>query len=721
MSEQAKRSIIELRNELKQLKVELSIATDPADIQRLAQAAGAVKDEMTDLNEQINVFAAGSPFELAGKQLGEVKGALANLDFQKAADRAKSLATTVQGISFSTATKGLKDLGTTFMNVGKSLLTNPLFLIAAVIAAISFAIIKVLKDMGVFERVLDSVKAALEFAMFPLKLLIQGLEDLAMWFGIAGDAASDYAKISVESVDTAQNELNKANNKAIKELERQIKVRRARGEDTVDLEREVLQERIKIAKNDQDITEGAIARLEYAKEQGKTINEEDLQNLRKRFEEEQSAFIDAIADRDAFDSIAEANAKDRSKKEGERAEQDRLRKEQQRKQEAAALDAAEKQKLAAIQRFFDEERSLRRKLEDLQTNLIEDDLERRLKQSEIAEARQIEDLQRQNDIRIKALRDAGVDEETIKQKQLELDQDFQNVKTQIEKNGIAEREKLSDDYRKNELNRLLGYFDRVEEARQTDKQKAFNTYTDAMADLEEALSKELITQERYNELKLLAEKEFQDKISQLQDEAIKQQEDKDKARIDGIIKNIQDGIAVAQSGLNSLAAFSDALFAMEEQKYAGNAEEMERINKEKFEANKAFAIGQAIIQTASGVLQALFGSGVPFPYSIPLGVLAGAAGAVQIAAIASQKYRSSASGGGSTPKPSGPMAPNFNLVQPGGVMGPPAPPTPPTDETGGMAGKPMGGQDFVVKAYVTESDITSSQKKINKYEQLSQL
>jgi chromosome segregation ATPase len=147
------KSIVELRNQLKGLRNDLAAATDPEQVQELAAAAGQVKDKMKDINEQVQIFSSGSKFEQAGIALGQVKDNLMNLDFEGAAEKARSLTTIVRSISFAEATKGLKDLGTTFMSLGKALITNPLFLIPA-------AIIAILGAMGLLGPIIDGLKAA---------------------------------------------------------------------------------------------------------------------------------------------------------------------------------------------------------------------------------------------------------------------------------------------------------------------------------------------------------------------------------------------------------------------------------------------------------------------------------------------------------------------------------------------------------------------------------
>jgi len=60
------------------------------------------------------------------------------------------------------------------------------------------------------------------------------------------------------------------------------------------------------------------------------------------------------------------------------------------------------------------------------------------------------------------------------------------------------------------------------------------------------------------------------------------------------------------------------------------------IKRQQFERNKKLQIVNGIINTAASVLQTL--GSVPYPANIPLAILAGVAGAIQVATIANQKF-----------------------------------------------------------------------------------
>lgn len=145
-------SIKELKQQLLEARNQLSgLEAGSEGFQNVARRAGELKDQMTDINEQVAIFAGGSKFEQAGTALGQVKDALFNLDFQGASDKAKALTTIISSISFKEATAGLGQLGSTFLSLGKALLTNPLFLIPA-------AIVGIITSLGLLGPIIEGVK-----------------------------------------------------------------------------------------------------------------------------------------------------------------------------------------------------------------------------------------------------------------------------------------------------------------------------------------------------------------------------------------------------------------------------------------------------------------------------------------------------------------------------------------------------------------------------------
>jgi len=124
-----------LKAQLKDLQAQLA-ATEPdsAKYRELAAAAGELKDKIQDAAQAVGTQAGGA-FERVGGSLGLVTSRIANLDFQGAAEGAKQLAVNIGQVKPGDIANGIKSIGSAFASVGKALLTNPIFLIGAAIAA----------------------------------------------------------------------------------------------------------------------------------------------------------------------------------------------------------------------------------------------------------------------------------------------------------------------------------------------------------------------------------------------------------------------------------------------------------------------------------------------------------------------------------------------------------------------------------------------------------
>lgn len=165
----------ELKAELKATKNAMLEATDPKQMQELAQKAGELKDKIKDVNEQADIFATGSKYEAVTNAFGAIQGDLQNLDFEGASEKAKIFAAAAKQITFGDAVKSVKDLGTAFATLGKALLTNPLFLIAAVVAGVIYAIVSLMQKFGILQKIMDVIGQAFDG-------LIYYLQEIVLWF-----------------------------------------------------------------------------------------------------------------------------------------------------------------------------------------------------------------------------------------------------------------------------------------------------------------------------------------------------------------------------------------------------------------------------------------------------------------------------------------------------------------------------------------------------------
>jgi hypothetical protein len=124
-----------LKAQLRELQAQLA-NTDPQTkkYQELSAAAGELKEKISDAAQAVGTQAGGA-FERVSGSLGLVTSRIASLDFEGAAEGAKLLAQNITDIKPGDIAKGIQGIGSAFVSVGRALLTNPIFLIGAAIAA----------------------------------------------------------------------------------------------------------------------------------------------------------------------------------------------------------------------------------------------------------------------------------------------------------------------------------------------------------------------------------------------------------------------------------------------------------------------------------------------------------------------------------------------------------------------------------------------------------
>lgn len=194
-----------IKAELRELKGAIANATDPADIARLAERAGELKDQLADANEAVNTFATGSKFEQVGNSLGGIKDSLMSLDFEEASQKAKVFATSLGNIkpgdlskAFGGLTSTIGTIGKAFMSLGTTLMANPIFLIAAVIAAIIAITVVLMQKLGYLDKVVEGVGIAFD-------AVIEIIKEFGESLGIAAAESEEFKRMQ-----EANAEANKA-------------------------------------------------------------------------------------------------------------------------------------------------------------------------------------------------------------------------------------------------------------------------------------------------------------------------------------------------------------------------------------------------------------------------------------------------------------------------------------------------------------------------------
>lgn len=624
----------EIRKELKQIKSDIINATDPKEMEALAQRAGELTDRLRDANEQVNIFAGGSGFERLSNNLGDIGSKLASLDFDGASQSAKLLTTNIKSLDpkeIGTQIKGLAgtvgSLGKAFFQMGLQILMNPIFLLATVIVGIVAAVGIFLNKLGLIKPLFDAIGKAVGW-------VIQQFRDLTDWLGLTDNAGEDYAKNEIKRLDKLKQKNKEYSDAKVNGYDNEIKLLKASGKDTEDVERAKQKEILRTAQFQFDrLNEQINNRRVLSK-----MTAEELTELRQAYKDAKQTLVNAKVDLKAFEL----------EQEKERQDADKKHREERLKAQKETRKALKEQR----QKQIEEERKIE---QERLTNL------RNIENEWLNEIEQI-----QQDNYNAGLTQTELDIQAVNDKYFRL---------QELAKGNAEQEAIVEEARKNALNEIA------------------------------------LNQIALDEQNKEAQKKQDEELTAKQKEETQKRIDQAKAERDAKIQTVQEVV-------NGISALGN-MFIKDQKKL------------EKF--NKATALVQIGIDTAKAISSLVAASN-----GNPLNLLtAGAAGAAQFAsglasilanmAKAKQLLSSPGSeapslgggGGGTTTStasasstPAQPQAttsaiPQVNLF--GGA------------NQFNTAQNQGNAQGMVIRAVVSETEITAKQGQINKFEQLSTL
>jgi len=657
-----------LKQELREavlLAQQLSGTPGPQLDAAIAQAA-LLRDQMNDVNEQIGVMTAGSKFEALSNSLGDVGSKIMSLDFEGARESAQRLVAMSKAINFKEAIGAVKDLGKTFLQLGKALLTNPLFIIAALIAVVVIAVIKLMDKIGLLKVIANALGKVFDWLMQPINDLIQGLKDLTDWFGWTNNAAEDMAEANAEAAEKSAAAFEEKSKSIVSGLDHQIKMMELEGKTT----REVELKKVYYI-NETSKARAKADRLKYqsAKLSG-DLDEEELEELRKKMLDSRLAYTESgyaiketkakfrAEDKKATEKAAEEDLKkqddankknaDASKKAGEQAAK---RKEDERKAQIAAdmmiqdltielmatgtakEEAALKLKFERLRKTnmdnalitAEQRNSIDKFYADQyakETQVITDNVNKEKVVKEEAFLAQLATLNKNaNDTRLQQLDSEYQAELAGFTKQLNDKQITQEQYDKLE--AVA---KANNEAAKTALNAEYAMRDR-----------------EALASMmEEGFAKklELIAIEREQELAALdlTEQEKKAIIEKYRLEEEAAEEEAAKKKKDRAIKTATATLDATKSGLQGIADLVGA--------FAGKSEAAQ---KRAFETQKKLNIAMAVIDTIKGAQSAFTGmtTAIPGPVGLALGAVAAAGvvatGVANVKKISATKF----DGGGS--------------------------------------------------------------------------
>ena len=668
---------------VKNLKTQLREATEEA--QRLASAevvdtealeaavkkTAELKDVMADVNEQVAVFASGSKYEQVSNSLGQVGSAISSLDFGKAQDRAQALATAAKAITFGDAIQSVKQLGSTFLTIGKALLTNPLFLLAAIIIGVVAAIYKILDSLGILKTIFEAVGKAIDWVIG----LFKSLTD---WLGITDNAGKDAANSLAESFEASADRQRKAQESIVAGIDHRIRMAKLEGKDVTELER---RKRAEIEKTAKLEAMASIARLQAAEKSG-DLSEEEIAELKEKVRQTKLAYQQTLADTKYFEAQIRKAKKDEADKAAE--DEKKANEKAQSDAEKAAKEAAARRKAYADARF-----QAARTTRDLELEMMAEGVEKEVALSNERYARLIEDtkkneklLQSEKDIIIaqyeslRLQKEKELIEKTNAEKreaELKAQQDYSNLllslnentfiqqKAQIEQNAADRLDLLKKQLEEGLITKEQ--FDAAEVAMEADKQRQLDALKgggDGMSVVERAQAEAealLLIEQQKLEAGIINEQEYAERRKEIERDLQNTIQELDAQTAQAKRDSAQDYLAIAAGGINAISSLMQTSMDNEIKAAEGNEAKQEQLRKKAFEQQKKMQIASAFINMAQGIISGL---GAPFPMNIAMPILAGVTGLANIAKIKSTTYQG---GGGAASSASTPSMPNVSSPQ----------------------------------------------------------
>ena len=686
-----------IKAELRELKGELANATDPKQMQELAMKAGELSDQIKDANEQIAVFATGSKFEAVSNSFSALKGDLMNMDFEGAAEKALTFKKALGSIDPSTIGNGIKGLVSTvgtlskaFIQFGIALLANPIFLLVAAIVAIVAIIGVIMNKLGILKPVLNAIGKAFEFIGAVVDMVIQGFKDLTDWLGLTNNAAEDAADKQAAAAEKTAAAYEEKSKSVVGGYDREIELAKLDGKNTVELEKQKQYWIIKTAE----------ARLKAIKEKiiaGKLsgdLDEEEIKELRKAYNEQVEVVKDSKHQVEVIDKT-EANRKkeDREKE----AEEQAKTTENNRKKAADSYKA----RIEAEKKYQAERLAARRQIEDLEASLLEEGVQKELEINKLKFKRLIEDTQ----ARVTKTKE----EEDEKARLLNLYYvEYSKTQDEINQKELARINQFEIDAKKLKEDAETAWLQTVEDIAEqnyvnslSEKDRELLAVNDKYFALQEAAKGNaeqlaIIEAAKATEVGAINDKAAKDEIARLQAvadaKAAIQKEDLDRVTAGiGVLKSIfeknkgvQKAALIAENAIGvakviiSTAAANAAALATPQAIATSGAAALPVIARNKISAG--ISIASIVASTAKG-LSALGGGGTVS------GTAPGGGG-----------------GGGTSTQQATPQVNLFGANNNANTFG-----------ANGQQSNQSG--EMVVKAVVVESDVTSMQKKMNKVQE----
>lgn len=259
-----------LRAQMRQLREELArLPEGTAEFNKVQRELGALTDKVGDLGKSVNTL-AGDPLERLNNSFGMIGSSILSLDFGAAQTGLQGVSSAIKDFKFGDLTTAAKSFGSTMLDLGKSLLTNPIFLIAGIIAAVVMNFDKLVEAGGFVGEMFGFIKRTIDS-------VIGGLVDFMDWIGLTDSKASERAENQKKLDKENEDRRKKQEEQALKDAEALHKEKERLAKEAAEKEAQRIQ---KIKDDQKSLTEFLKAEQEKRYQETLSNDEREIRQLR---------------------------------------------------------------------------------------------------------------------------------------------------------------------------------------------------------------------------------------------------------------------------------------------------------------------------------------------------------------------------------------------------------------------------------------------------------
>lgn len=258
----------ELKANLRQLN-DLAVQygeESPEAFKKASIAAGGVKDRITDIKQATKAVAADPGIERLSGSFALLTNNLEALNFKDATTGVKLLTSSVKELNFVEATSSLKVFAGEMIKLGAALLTNPIFLLGAVIVLIITQFDKLKTAGGLIGKVFQTIG---DIISGTIKLL----KEFTDFIGLTNFAAKEKAEQTIKNAQAEKDAISQR-------YDLEINLTKTVGKATEDLE---IKKKQSLQRNIQDQID-AIRKIEKINGELTEEQKKQLDDLRKEYQ-----------------------------------------------------------------------------------------------------------------------------------------------------------------------------------------------------------------------------------------------------------------------------------------------------------------------------------------------------------------------------------------------------------------------------------------------------